>query len=152
MRAEAAAAAAAAVDRRDVAESADGWNTFFMPLEAYRHKLEALTEHCAAVGRDPGAIRKSLVFPTAIGATDADVRERTERVARAYGIPVEEVPSRVLVGTPERAAEQILRYVELGVGDVILGVRAPVDYATVQLFIEQVAPLVRRAATPAAAR
>src|SRR5207248_6709134 len=47
---------------RAVAESADGWNTFLMPVEAYHHKLDVLAEHCAAVGRDPRDIRKSLAF------------------------------------------------------------------------------------------
>ena len=43
-------------------------------------------------------------------------------------------------------AEQLLPYVELGVGDLLLGARPPYDYQSLQLFIEKVAPLVRREA------
>src|SRR5205823_9616574 len=66
---------------RVVAESADGWNTFLMPTEQYRHKLDVLAEHCRAAGRNPADVRKSLVVQAIIGETDADVRERGERIA-----------------------------------------------------------------------
>ena len=39
---------------RAVAESADGWNTFFMPVEAYQRKLDILGGHCQAVGATRG--------------------------------------------------------------------------------------------------
>lgn len=131
---------------RVVAESADGWNTFLMPEEQYRHKLDVLAEHCRAVGRDPRDIRKSLVIQALIGETEAEVRERTERIARARGITPEALQRQAVVGTPEQAAEQILRYVALGVGDFLVGARVPYDYAGLQLFIEKVMPIVRKEA------
>jgi alkanesulfonate monooxygenase SsuD/methylene tetrahydromethanopterin reductase-like flavin-dependent oxidoreductase (luciferase family) len=131
---------------RAVAESADGWNTFFMPLEAYQQKLDALAGHCAAVGRDPGDIRKSLALGVVLAATDAEARERAELMARALNVPPELLRDRLLVGTPEQAAEQLLSYVALGVGDFLLSARAPFDYDTMRLFIERVAPLVRQGA------
>ena len=129
---------------RVVAESADGWNAYFMPVEAYRHKLGVLAEHCAAVGRDPRQIRKSLVMWAMLGETEAEARRRAEEAARAFNVPVEALRDRMLVGTPEQAAEQLLRYVALGVGDFLVGTRAPFDYATLRLFIERVAPRVRQ--------
>jgi len=131
---------------RAVAESADGWNTFLMPVEAYRHKLDVLAGHCAAVGRDPRDIRKSLAFGAVICETEAAARERVEQAARAMNVPPETVRDRVLVGTPEQAAERLLRYVELGVGDFLVTTRAPFDYETLRLFIERVAPPVRQEA------
>lgn len=136
---------------RVVAESADGWNTFLMPEEQYRHKLDVLAEHCRAVGRDPRDIRKSLVIQALIGETEAEVRERTERIARARGLTPEALRRQAVVGTPEQAAEQILRYVALGVGDFLVGARVPYDYAGLQLFIEKVAPIVRKEAERMAA-
>jgi F420-dependent oxidoreductase-like protein len=131
---------------RVVAESADGWNTFLMPVERYRHKLDVLAEYCRAVGRDPRDIRKSLVIQALIGETEAEVNERAERVARARNTTVEALRAQAVVGTPEQAAQQLLPYVELGVGDFILGARVPYDYGLLQLFIEKVAPLVRKEA------
>jgi F420-dependent oxidoreductase-like protein len=131
---------------RVVAESADGWNAFFMPLEDYRHKLDVLAEHCAAVGRDPGDIRKSVALLALLGETEAEAQERAERAARALNVPVEAVRQRALVGTPEQAAERLVGYVAAGVGDFLLTTRAPFDYGTLRLFIERVAPLVRAGA------
>lgn len=120
---------------RVVAEHADGWNTFLIPLDAYRRKLDALAEHCRAVGRDPGEIRKSLVLQALIG-DDAETRERAEQ-ARARG-------QYLLSGAPEAIAEELSRYADLGVGDFLLGVRAPFDYRNIARFIDDVAPLLRK--------
>ncbi len=135
---------------RVVAESADGWNTFLMPEDQYQHKLDVLANHCREVGRDPRDIRKSLVLQALIGETEAEVNERAERTARARNTSPDALRRQAVVGTPEQAAEQIMRYVELGVGDFILGARPPYDHAGLQLFIEKVAPLVRKEAARAA--
>jgi F420-dependent oxidoreductase-like protein len=133
---------------RVVAESADGWNTFMLPLDAYRRKLDALAEHCRDVGRDPASIRKSLVMGAVIGETEAEVREAVERAGgndaalRAGGV----------VGTPEQCAEQILEYVRAGVGDFILRARPPANERQLELFAQKVAPLVREGAGVAAVR
>jgi probable F420-dependent oxidoreductase len=44
---------------RLVAEHADQWHSF-ADLEVLRRKSEILAEHCAAVGRDPGRIERSV--------------------------------------------------------------------------------------------
>ncbi len=137
---------------RAVAESADGWNTFFMPVEDYRRKLDVLAEHCAAVGRDPRDIRKSLALGAAIAPTEAEARERAEQMARAVNVPPETLRNIMLVGTPEQAAERLLDYVALGVGDFLLGARPPYDYDTLRLFIERVAALEREGAAARTAR
>jgi F420-dependent oxidoreductase-like protein len=131
---------------RVVAESADGWNTFWMPVPEYERKLAVLAEHCAAVGRDPRDIRTSLVLQAAIGTDAGRLRERAEALARSRNVSVDQLSRQMVIGSPEQAAEQIVRFVELGVGDFILGARAPVDYGQMELFIERVAPLVRQEA------
>ena len=126
-----------------VAESADGWNTFLMPMSDYQRKLDALAEHCRAAGRDPRDIRKSLVVQALVGETEAEVEERAEQIARSRNLTREALLRQAIVGTPEQAAEQLRPYVAAGVGDFILGARPPYDYAGLELFINQVAPLVR---------
>ncbi len=119
---------------RVVAEHADGWNTFLLPLEAYQRKLDALAEHCRAIGRDPNDIRKSLVFAPIIG-DDSATRARVEAMRAAGQTPI--------AGTPEQIAEQLCRYVDAGVGDFIVGARAPFNFPLLERFINEVAPLVR---------
>jgi alkanesulfonate monooxygenase len=123
-----------------VAESADGWNTFMIPLDAYQRKLEALAAHCRDTGRDPADIRKSLVLGAVIGETEAEVQEAVHRA----GGDAEALRRSAVVGTPEQCAEQVLAYVRAGVGDFILRARPPADVRTLELFSKKVAPIVRR--------
>jgi alkanesulfonate monooxygenase SsuD/methylene tetrahydromethanopterin reductase-like flavin-dependent oxidoreductase (luciferase family) len=116
-----------------VAASADGWNTFLMPVDAYRHKLDVLAEHCRDVGRDPADIRKQLVVQMLVRESDHDVRSASSEAVRRPGIS----------GTPEQSAERLLDYVRLGVGDFLVGARAPADYETLELVAKRVAPIVK---------
>lgn len=128
---------------RAVAESADGWNTFFMPSEAYRHKLDVLASHCADVGRDPADIRKSLVVQALIGETESEVQERIDGLGTMRNVPPDFIRTRAIVGTPDQCVEQLLPYVQLGVGDFLIGARPPAHMRTLELVARHVAPAVR---------
>ncbi len=60
---------------RVVARYADVWNFAGGPVENFTRKVGILHEHCAAVGRDPAAIRLSVQLPVdygnLAGTTDA---------------------------------------------------------------------------------
>ncbi len=130
---------------RVVAESADGWNSFFMPVDAFQHKLDVLAQHCADVGRDPADIRKSLMIPAVLGETEAEAQDLTNGLAPD--------PQR-FVGTPEQLVKRLQPYLKLGVGDFILGARPPVTKAsrrTMELLAKQVAPALRAEAGSVAA-
>ena len=45
---------------RVTAQYADVWNFAGGPVETFKHKVQVLHEHCAAVGRDPAAIELSV--------------------------------------------------------------------------------------------
>ncbi len=128
---------------RVVAEVADGWNTFFMPEDAYRAKLAALERHCREVGRDPEEIRKSLVVQMVLGETEAEAEERVRELAAARGWDAAQLRARAIVGTPEQAAARLRPYVELGVGDFLVGARPPADRRTLELVARELAPRLR---------
>ncbi len=128
---------------RVVAESADGWNTFFGPLDYYQHKLDALAEHCRDTGRNPADIRKSLSVQAVVGETDAEVEERLARMAATQPVDRNTLRQRGIVGTPEQCAEQLRPYLKLGVRDFIIGARVPADMRSLELIATRVAPMVR---------
>ncbi len=128
---------------RVVAEVADGWNTFLMPEEEYRHKLDVLGKHCAEVGRDPTDIRKSLGVSAILAETENELEDRVRERAEATGIEPDELRSRFMVVTPERCAETLRPYKDMGVGDFLLLARPPVDELGVRLFAAKVAPALR---------
>ncbi len=128
---------------RVVAESADGWNTFFMPPDEYRHKLQVLEGHCKAFGRSQHDIRKSLVIQAVVAETEAEIDEQLQRMSAARNTTPEELRRRAMIGTPEQCIEQLLPYVEMGVGDFIIGARPPADYPSLELIAKQIAPEVK---------
>ena len=128
------------VTLRHVAAHADGWNTFLIPLEQYRHKLQALEAHCAEVGRERAEIRLQLVAQAVLGADEREADEQLRARADGLGVEVDALRGQVLAVTPEQLAEQLKPYVELGVSDFLLLARPPMDRRTLELFAGEVAP------------
>ena len=48
---------------RVVAQYASVWNFVGGPVDVFRHKSEVLDGHCAAIGRDPKTIERSIQWP-----------------------------------------------------------------------------------------
>jgi F420-dependent oxidoreductase-like protein len=69
---------------RVVAEHADEWNLTRVTVEEYAAKCRVLEEHCRAVGRDPAAIRRSLMVPIIAGRTPAEVAARLGRARATF--------------------------------------------------------------------
>lgn len=132
------------VTLRIVAERADGWDTDMLPLELYAHKLEVLTQHSERAGRDPATIRKMIHFAGAIAEDERTAQQRAEALAQEWQTNVAELQGRVLLGTPQQAAEQLMAYIERGVEHFVLSLAAPYDMQMVELYINEVAPLVER--------
>jgi alkanesulfonate monooxygenase SsuD/methylene tetrahydromethanopterin reductase-like flavin-dependent oxidoreductase (luciferase family) len=128
---------------RVVAEVADGWNTFLMPEEEYRHKLDVLTGNCKDFGRDPGDIRKQLGVSVILGETEAEAEDRVRERAAAMRTSPDELLQRFMAVTPERFAEILEPFRDLGVGDFLMLARPPADDRTMELFATQVAPALR---------
>ncbi|MGN6564477.1 MAG: LLM class F420-dependent oxidoreductase, partial [Thermomicrobiales bacterium] len=59
---------------RVVARHADIWNFVGGSIETFQHKDRILREHCAAVGRDPEAIERSVQIPVNYDDLGATVR------------------------------------------------------------------------------
>jgi F420-dependent oxidoreductase-like protein len=130
------------VTLRIVAEQADGWDMDMLPLEVYDHKLEILSGHCERAGRDPVTVRKMVHFAGAIASDEREARQRAESLAKAWNTSLSDLQGRVLLGTPQQAAEQMQAYVERGVEHFVLSVAAPYDMKMIELYINEVAPLV----------
>jgi F420-dependent oxidoreductase-like protein len=128
---------------RIVAEHGDGWNTLLLPEEQYRHKLDVLADHCAAVGRDPGEIRKQVVMPLLLAEDESEAEERLRERAERFRVDVEQLRGQLLVATPEECIDRLLPYAELGVRDFLLMSRPPGDPRTMELLANDVAPALR---------
>jgi alkanesulfonate monooxygenase SsuD/methylene tetrahydromethanopterin reductase-like flavin-dependent oxidoreductase (luciferase family) len=116
------------------------------PIPDYRRKLNILSEHCAAAGRNPNTIKKMIHFPGILAEDEREVRRQAEALAASWNTSVDDLRGRVLIGTPEQAAGQLWQYIELGAEHLVLSVQAPYDMRMIELFIGEVAPRIERMA------
>ena len=135
---------------RIVAEYADVWNVFGTP-ETVARKNEILREHCAAVGRNPETIERTLGCKVTIRDTEAEAeRVRLEKLAHNR-TPLSRVEGDVSfwTGSPEQIVETILSYQAVGFHTFIVELAAPYDEETIDRLIGEVKPLVERESVPA---
>jgi F420-dependent oxidoreductase-like protein len=114
---------------RIVALHADEWNSHAPGPDAYRAKLARLEEHCRAVGRDPGQIRRSWMGGVLIGRDQRDVLDKGGWLQSFLPVLSEVAPADApqalkrrswLVGTPDQVASQVEGWGSVGVERVML--------------------------------
>jgi alkanesulfonate monooxygenase SsuD/methylene tetrahydromethanopterin reductase-like flavin-dependent oxidoreductase (luciferase family) len=126
---------------RTVALRADGWNTSGS-IEEVTDALGALTDHAAAVGRDPAAIEKTVSFPIVLDDDATTARARMDALMTANGVTsMGPVPH--LAGPPAEVAAAIRPYRDLGFETVIVRMPAPYDRQTIDRIGEVAAALER---------
>ena len=99
-----------------VARHADACNLFATDLATVKHKLEVLEHHCAAEGRDPATIEKTILgFGDPVGDPDGFVAAMAEYAA--LGVDLVEIvpPGPDPAGYVSRVCDTVLpRLAELG--------------------------------------
>lgn len=126
-----------------VAQRADGWNTFLIPMESYRRKLGVLAEQCAASGRDLEDIRKALVFRAVLGETRAEAEDALTERAAQLDVERDQLAQSTLAATAEECIDLLRPYAQVGVEDFLLMARPPLMERTIEILAGQVAPALR---------
>jgi alkanesulfonate monooxygenase SsuD/methylene tetrahydromethanopterin reductase-like flavin-dependent oxidoreductase (luciferase family) len=126
-----------------IAEHADIWNTLAGDPARYQRKVDALARHCAARGRDPGTIRRSVTFRAMLAEDEDEALERAARFRASVPSNWPDLDEYLVFGTPQQCVESLLPFYSAGVRDFILGARPPIDWQTVELVASQVAPALR---------
>jgi F420-dependent oxidoreductase-like protein len=125
---------------RVVARYADCSNFGGLPA-MWAHKRDVLRSHCAAVGRDPDAIRMTWSPELLVRSTEAEIDELGSHAL--WGQPADEWRAANLVGTPEQVAEKMQTYVDLGCGGFVPWCSDYPDTQTLELFASEVMPEFR---------
>lgn len=130
---------------RTVAKYADMWHVYTRPLDELRHKLDVLAEHCAAVGRDMGAVELVLT-PRMITIRDdaAEARRAYEATMAHNRVDFSAPDDHPWWGAPGEIAERLAPYAELGFRHLVADVPAPFDAETIERLQREVKPLLER--------
>ena len=131
---------------RIVARYADIWNAFGTP-ETLARKDEILREHCAAVGRDPATIERSVGCKITIRATEAEAVKARNSLLGHNRTPLTKIEGdhTFWTGTPEQIASTILAYRAIGFHTFLVELPAPYDAETMETLVTVVKPMVEAA-------
>ncbi len=110
---------------RMAARYADGWNVPFVPPETFAAKSAILDTHCAAVGRDPGEIRRAVNVGLAFSQASLE---------QQFGKLAQWVAPGVLTGSDEEIVDRIGQYVDAGADQVNIALRAPFHADALERF------------------
>jgi F420-dependent oxidoreductase-like protein len=126
------------------AQFADEYNTVFTSPEDARARGERVADACSSIGREP--IPLSVMTGFVVGSDDDDLRARAARVAAVRGSDpsalLSDPPAGWIVGTVERAAEQLAALRDAGVHRVMCQHLAHDDLDFIELMARELAPRV----------
>ena len=122
-----------------VARYGTGWNTSGT-LDEVKSSLDTLAGYCADAGRDLADIELTVSFPTIIRDRVEDAEAARAKQLTHNGLEnLGAVP--LLTGAPERIADALRPYLDLGFSTVIARMPAPFDRETIDRLPEVLALL-----------
>ena len=127
---------------RVIARRADIWNTFGSP-QLFRHKIEVLREHCAAVDRNFDDIEVSWAGAALVTDSRDEKDELLRRFAAAFGITPEQYEIGALVGSASEVRDRIAQFIDVGVTHFIPIANTPFNHESIRRFAEEVIPAFR---------
>ena len=122
-----------------VAAHADLWNYIYRNVEEFEHKLGVLRGHCRRIGRDPDEITPVLGSHILVAETESELRRLQESPE------VRTVHTNGIAGTPEQVAEDLLKGISAGAGQVIVGFADAPRTDGTELFARDVLPVLQSA-------
>jgi alkanesulfonate monooxygenase SsuD/methylene tetrahydromethanopterin reductase-like flavin-dependent oxidoreductase (luciferase family) len=128
-----------------VAKHADAWNTFVRTPAILQEKRDILRQRCEEIGRDPSEIELTLTRQRGVLIRDdeAEARQILARTLEGAGYDdFDEESITPWCGKPERIAESMRAYVELGFRHIIVEFVPPYDMESAERLITEVKPLL----------
>ncbi len=129
---------------RLAARYADEYTRVAPPPAGARERFAAVAAAGAAAGRDPAAVRRSVMVGFVVGEDAAAVRERARRTPEGLGQDgAGALPEGWLHGTPDDVVGQIEAFAEAGVQRIVLQHNLFRDLEALALVGRDVLPRVR---------
>lgn len=122
------------------ASFADEFNLPFQGIDGARQCFEALEVACAAQGRNPSEIARSVALTTIVGRDERECAKRASTIGRELA-DLREVG---LAGTPVEIAAKLEAYAKIGVSRAYLQILDLSDLDQIGLIGSELAPLAAR--------
>lgn len=127
-----------------IAKHATEWNFTYAGVEAFRQKSAELDENCAALGRDPATLRRSLMIPFVIGRNEASIQKNIEANRVTFSnLPATLVDwhkAGLVGGAPQQLLDQLKAFEAAGVKRFMLQHNALDDLDSLELLANEVLP------------
>ena len=94
------------------------WNGFG-DVDTVRHKLAALSEHCADVARDPADIVKTRLGTLFVAETKADALARREEFKHRRGVDDAMLASMLICGVADEVGDAVQSFLDAGLDGMI---------------------------------
>jgi alkanesulfonate monooxygenase SsuD/methylene tetrahydromethanopterin reductase-like flavin-dependent oxidoreductase (luciferase family) len=107
------------VTLRIVAKHADHWNVWGGP-QVLARKGKILDEHCAAVGRDPKRITRSVNMALLITDDRSEIERLAQTIATRMGRHADDARDTCLAGSPAQIRDQLEQLRSAGAGVVFV--------------------------------
>jgi F420-dependent oxidoreductase-like protein len=128
-----------------VGRYADGWNAVTgVTPDGVRERIRIIQEECARIGRDPCPSDVSILLPL-VSVTRIPLAGPLVRLG-ARAVVDKRIAGSILADSPAAIEKRIRTYVDAGVNEIILSVRAPFDADLLRAFATDVMPRFRAAA------
>jgi F420-dependent oxidoreductase-like protein len=125
---------------------ADEYNTVFVGPEEAGKRRDRWARAWEEAGREAGDLVFSLMTATVVGADEAEVRERVERLAGRRGVDADDMLSGArasgIVGTVDEVVDRLMAYEAAGVQRVMLQHLLHDDVEMLELIGREVIPRV----------
>ena len=128
------------------ARRADGWNAAYVSAAEFGRLNKVLDHWCEVDGRDPATVRRGVNLVFALATDAAGVAAERERLAAEWGAAADRIIDGSLLCTPSTAVERVLEYVAAGAQEVNIALRAPWQAETLDAYLEETLPAIRRGA------
>lgn len=135
-----------------VARYADIWNASRLSPAEFSERSALLDAALATIGRDAGAVKRTVMIPVLCGRTPAEIEQRVQGVRQLFAafaaMPLDalldamrEMFGALIVGSPEAVVAGLRAYADAGVSEMIIQWFGT-DIEGLELLAEDVAPQV----------
>ncbi len=124
---------------RMAAKYADGWNIAYVSPDDLAHKMEVLRHWCEVEARDPAQVTVATQLGFFMAAADDPATMAATEAEMHRKVPHQD-PAGQLIGSPAQVADRLRQYEAIGVKEINLAIRPPVDWAALETFVKEVMP------------